>query len=385
MTKTISILGSTGSIGKQALEVVDGLPERFNIFALSAGRNIELLKQQIAKYNPRIVSVATERLAGELVKEIKNIEILWGKEGLKQIAGNSANDMVLIAVTGLNGLEPAISAIKNGIDIALANKETLVSAGNYITEMAKENNTRIIPVDSEHSAIYQCIQGRKTSEINKIILTASGGPFRTSSPDELNNADVKTTLAHPRWSMGDKITVDSATLMNKGLEVIEAHWLFGTDYDDIEVIIHPQSIIHGAVEFSDGSVISQMGLPSMHIPVQYALTFPETLQGIKTGSLDLAEIAQLEFEKPDLQKFPCLELAYEAGKKGGTAPAVLNAANEEAVYAFLKGKIKLTDIAKIVRTVLDEHETLQNPSFGDVIEIDRITRHNTTKYLMSRL
>ncbi len=379
MTRTISILGSTGSVGKQALEVIDGLSEKFNVFALSAGRNIELLEQQITNYKPQVVSVATQKLAIELGRKIKNTEILWGQDGLKQIAGNSENDIVLIAVTGLNGLEPAISAIKNGIDIALANKETLVAAGNIVTRLSRENNTEIIPVDSEHSAIYQCIRRKDSSKINKIILTASGGPFRTSSIEEINNADIETTLAHPRWSMGDKITVDSATLMNKGLEVIEAHWLFGIDYNNIEVIIHPQSIVHGAVEFLDGSVISQIGLPSMHIPVQFALTYPEMFSGIKTNSFDLTEIAKLEFEKPDLKKFPCLELAYEAGKKGGTYPAVLNAVNEEAVYAFLQRKIKLTDIAQIVARVLDRHDVIENPSFDDILEVDKNSRELAVK------
>ncbi len=384
MTRTISILGSTGSIGKQALEVIDGLPGKFSIFALAAGNNIELLKQQITKYKPQVVSVGTEELALELEKEVKNVKVLQGQEGLKQIAGDSQNEVLLVAVTGLNGLEPTIYAIENGIDIALANKETLVSAGSIVTGLAKEKNVNIIPVDSEHSAIYQCIGG-KNSAINKIILTASGGPFRTSSIKQINNADVETTLAHPKWSMGSKITVDSATLMNKGLEVIEAHWLFSLDYKDIEVIIHPQSIVHGAVEFIDGSVISQMGLPSMHIPIQFAITYPEKFTGIKTGSLDLTQISRLDFEKPDLNRFPCLEMAYEAGKNGGTYPAALNAVNEEAVYAFLKGKIKLTDIAKIVSKALEQHENIPDPSFKDIMEVDKYSRKIVSEYLLSKL
>lgn len=383
--RTVSILGSTGSIGKQALEVIDGLPGEFNIFGLAAGKNIELLKHQINKYKPEVVSVETEELAQSLSRELKKTEVFWGQEGLKLIAGNSSNETVLISVTGINGLEPTISALQNGINVALANKETLVASGKIVTELAKKKNSKIIPVDSEHSAIYQCLTGKENLGINKIILTASGGPFRTSSPDIMQNADIKTTLAHPRWSMGEKITVDSATLMNKGLEVIEAHWLFSVDYEKIQVVIHPQSLVHGAVEFADGSVISQMGIPSMHIPVQYALTHPKVMPGIKTGSLDLTQVSALEFEKPDFKKFPCLKLAYEAGKQGGTYPAALNAANEEAVYAFLKGKIKLTDIPFIVEKALDNHNGVQEYSIQDILKADAYSRDFTSQYLMSAL
>ncbi len=384
MTKTISILGSTGSIGRQALEVVDGLPGSFNIFGLAAGRNLELLKKQIAKHKPELVSVATRELAFRLGKEFKGIEIVWGKDGLKQIAENSRNDLALVAVTGLNGLEPTISAINNGVNVALANKETLVSAGNIVTRLAKEKKVSIIPVDSEHSAIYQCIKGKDYSLVNKIILTASGGPFRTKSPEEIQNATVENTLNHPSWFMGDKITVDSATLMNKGLEVIEAHWLFGLDYTKIKVVIHPQSVIHGAVEFLDGSVISQMGLPSMHIPIQFALTYPGIYPGIKSNSLDLTQISNLEFEPPDLNRFPCLKLAYEAGKKGGTCPAVLNAVNEEAVYAFLQGKIRLTDIAHIVAESLEQLDNINNPSYDDILEVDKTSRKIVDEVFLSK-
>ena len=384
MKRTISILGSTGSIGTQAMEVIENLSGRFNIHGLSAGKNINLLKKQIKKFKPKVVSVSTKELACELYRDIKNIEILWGKEGLKKIAGNQSNDIVLIAVTGLNGLEPTISAIENRIDVALANKETLVSAGNIVTKLAKEYGVRIIPVDSEHSAIYQCIGTKDYSRIKKIILTASGGPFWTKSIEEISNATLKTTLAHPKWSMGNKITVDSATLMNKGLEVIEAHWLFGVDYDDIEIVIHPQSIVHSAVELLDGSVISQMGLPSMHIPIQFALTYPKTLKGIKTESLDLADIANLTFEKPDFDRFPALKLAYETGKKGGTYPAALNAINEEAVYAFLKEKIKLTDIVKIVSKGIEVHKNIISPSFEDILEADKVSRQFVSEYFANK-
>jgi len=398
MKRKISILGSTGSIGKQALEVVDCLQEKFEIVGLSAGSNLEEFKKQIKKYNPEFVSVKTQELAQELKKDIKNKEILWGNEGLVEIAKNTQNHTVLIAVTGLNGLFPALAAIDNGINIALANKETLVAAGNIVMRKAKEKGVKILPVDSEHSAIFQCLASRITvasknefkpckenssfpfrafapaSHVKKIIITGSGGPFRNKSLEEIKKATLEETLAHPNWSMGDKITVDSATLMNKGLEVIEAHWLFGVDYRDIEVVIHSQSIVHSAVEFLDGSVIAQMGLPSMHIPIQYALTYPENFEGIKTGTMDFAQIGKLEFEKPDLKKFPCLNLAYEAGIKGGTYPTVLNASNEEAVYSFLRKEIKLTEIYNIVYKTLEQHCNIKNPELGDIIKADKEAR-----------
>ena len=383
MKRTISILGSTGSIGKQALEVVEALPGKFEIFALAAGKNIKLLKEQIEKFRPKVVSAGTEELANELRTQVKGVEVLFGEEGLKEIASNRKNDIVLMAVTGLNGLAPTLAAIENGIDIALANKETLVAAGNIVTAKAKENNVHIIPVDSEHSAIYQCLSSRREA-VKKIILTASGGPFRTKTLEEMQNAGVEETLAHPRWNMGEKITVDSATLMNKGLEVIEAHWLFGVDYDDIEVIIHPQSIVHGAVEFADGSVIAQMGLPSMHIPIQFALTYPESCEGIKTNSLDLTQISKLEFKKPDLNKFPALEMAYLAGKKGGTYPTALNALNEEAVYAFLAGDIKLTDITEIVTKGLEQHQNIKNPSYEDILDTDKASKGFIADYFIKK-
>jgi 1-deoxy-D-xylulose-5-phosphate reductoisomerase len=262
-----------------------------------------------------------------------------------------------------------------------SNKETLVAAGNIVMERAEKNNVSILPVDSEHSAIYQCISNKNANYIKKLIVTGSGGPFRERSYSEIKNATVKETLSHPKWSMGDKITVDSATLMNKGLEVIEAHWLFGVDYKNIEVIIHPQSIIHSAVEFKDGSVLAQLGVPSMHIPIQYAMTYPDRYEGLETGSLSLIETARLDFEKPDLEKFPCLKLAYEAGIKGETYPAVLNALNEEAVYAFLKGKIRLTEISGIVEKGLAAHTSVKNPDLSDIIQSDKWAREFSRKIL----
>lgn len=370
MSKQISILGSTGSIGKQALEVVESLPDQFKIYGLAAGSNIKTLIEQIKNYKPEVVSVKDEATAILLSKEISGIEILYGNDGLIEIAGSGENNLVLVAVTGITGLFPTLAAINSKSNIALANKETLVAAGNIVMERAARNSVSIIPVDSEHSAIHQCLNYQSPELINKLIITASGGPFRTKSIEEIQKATVEETLTHPKWSMGDKISVDSATLMNKGLEVIEAHWLFGTDYENIEVIIHPQSIIHSAVEFNDGSVIAQMGVPSMHIPIQYALTFPDRYKGLKTNSLSLTDIAKLDFEKPDLDKFPCLKLAYEAGKKGDTYPVVLNAANEEAVYAFLDKKICLTDIAKTVEKCLEAHNSIKNPNLDDIIQTD---------------
>lgn len=380
--KKISILGSTGSIGKQALEVVGFCKDRFQIVGLAAGSKVDEFKEQIKRFNPVFVSVKTKEHALEIEKEFPTLEVFWGSEGLCEISKNHQNDIVLVAVPGMNGLFPSLAAIENGIDIALANKETLVAAGNIVMQKAKGKKVKIIPVDSEHSAIFQCLESRKFHQeeelpIRKLLITGSGGPFRNKTFEEIKNATPEETLAHPNWCMGEKITVDSATLMNKGLEVIEAHMLFGVDYKDIEVVIHPQSIMHSAVEFFDGSVIAQLGLPSMHIPIQYALSYPQTFSGIKTGSLDFAAIGRLKFEAPDLERFPCLKLSYEAGIKGGTYPAVLNAANEEAVYAFLKKKIRLTDIHRIVYEALENHSCIDSPDapcLESIIQADSDSR-----------
>ena len=372
MKKKISILGSTGSIGRQALEVVDKMPDNFEIYALAAAHNIELISEQIRKYNPEVVSMDDKDAALALEKEFPELKVLCGNDGLVEIAQNAINDIVLVSVTGLNGLFPTLAAINSNVDVALANKETLVAAGDIVNERLKKSKAKLLPVDSEHSAIHQCI--KDISMVRKLLITASGGPFRDKSLEDMKNASVEQTLNHPKWHMGSKITVDSATLMNKGLEVIEAHHLFGVDYDDIEVVIHPQSIIHSAVEYNDGSVIAQMGIPSMHIPIQYALTYPERSEGIKTDSFDFTQIGQLTFEKPDFKKFRCLELAYHSGKEGGTNPVVLNAANEVAVYAYLENKIPLYRIWEIVEEALSKHKTLRNPSLADIIEVDKHTR-----------
>jgi len=364
MKRKISILGSTGSIGRQALEVIERLSDKFEIVALTAGSNTDLLNQQIAKFKPKYASASD-----------KNAIIGAEYLPIEEICSNKENDIILVAVSGRIGLKPTITAINNGIDIALANKETLVMAGDFVMSLAKEKGVNIIPVDSEHCAIHQCI--KDLAQVEKLIITASGGPFLKKSIEEMKNATVEQALAHPRWDMGRKITVDSATLMNKGLEVIEAHHLFGMNYDKIDVVVHPQSIIHSAIEYLDGSVIAQIGLPSMHIPIQYAITYPERFEGIKSKSFSFSEIARLDFEEPDWNKFKALRIAYECGKKGGSAPVCMNAANEEAVFAFLNGKIKLFDIINSVEKMLEQHNLVKTPTMNEIFAIDEEIRIKT--------
>ena len=368
MKRKISILGSTGSIGRQALEVIEKLSEQFEIVALAAGSNVELLNEQIRKFKPKYAS-ATDLTLIEGANPVS----------LQEICSNKENDIILVAVSGKIGLKPTITAINNGIDIALANKETLVMAGDIVMPLAKEKGVNIIPVDSEHCAIHQCI--KDISQVDRLIITASGGPFLNKTIEEMKNATVEQALAHPRWNMGKKITVDSATLMNKGLEVIEAHHLFGTDYDSIDVVVHPQSIVHSAIEYVDGSVIAQLGLPSMHIPIQYAITYPERLEGIKSRSFSFSEVARLDFEEPDWNKFKALSLAYEAGKMGGSATVCLNAANEESVFEFLDGKIKLFDIINNVEEMMSKHNVVKNPTIDEIFEIDKEVRAKTRERL----
>lgn len=379
MKKKISIIGSTGSIGTQALEVVEKIQDQFEILALSGGDNIELLKKQIKNFSPKTVCVKSDSAKKELESEFSNIKILCGNEGLEEICSDKQNDLIVMAVSGKIGLNPTLCAIKNKIDIALANKETLVMAGDIVMSQARQNDVSIIPIDSEHCAIHQCI--KNISDVRKLIITASGGPFRNKSLNEIKMATVEQTLAHPKWNMGKKITVDSATLMNKGLEVIEAHHLFDFSYDDIDVIIHPQSIIHSAVEYKDGSVVAQIGLPSMHIPIQYAITYPKRVEGIKTDSFSFLDAKRFDFEAPDLEKFPCLKLAYEAGRIGGSATTCLNAANEEAVFAFLDGKIKLYNIYEIVEKMMASHNVIQSPSIEEIFDIDEEIRIKTRELI----
>ncbi len=368
MKKKISILGSTGSIGTQALEVISKLDKDFEVVSLCAGNNITLLKEQITRFNPKIVSVKSEENTDELKKQFPHITFLYGDEGLCEAAQNSENDMVLIALSGKAGLKPTLSAIDSKIDIALANKETLVMAGDIVMKRAKEQEVKILPVDSEHSAIFQCLDER--NDIKNLIITSSGGPFRTWTKEQMKSADLSQALAHPRWNMGRKITVDSATLMNKGLEVIEAHHLFNVDYNNIKVVVHPQSYLHSAVEYYDGSIIGQLGIPSMHIPIQYALTYPKRVEGIETGSFDFIKASKLEFFEPDCEKFPCLKAAFEAGKTGGTATVCLNASNEEAVFAFLNGEIQFLDIYTIVKQCMEEYSVINNPTIDDILSED---------------
>lgn len=366
--RKISIIGSTGSIGRQALEVLERLDDKFEITALAGGSNTDLLREQAEKFRPKYVS--SDKYDARL-SNITGVKYL--QNGLEEICSNKAeNDIILVAVSGKIGLKPTLKAIEAGIDIALANKETLVMAGDIVMKKAREKGVKILPVDSEHSAIHQCI--KDINQVRKLIITASGGPFLKKTVDEMRNATVAETLAHPKWNMGKKITVDSATLMNKGLEIIEAHHLFNMDYDDIDVIIHPQSVVHSAIEYKDGSVIAQLGVPSMHIPIQYAITYPERYEGIKTQSFSFADVARMDFEKPDFNKFPSLNYAYKAGKKGGSATTSLNAINEEAVFAFLRGEIKLCKIYDLIENLMPKCTFIAKPTIDEILELDREAR-----------
>ena len=373
-TKNLAILGSTGSIGTQTLEVLEGLQnqELFNVVSMSCGNNIDLFVEQVKKFNPKKVCAGNEKGAKELKSIFPKLEIFYGEEGLIELACDKSLDIMLTGTSGYVGLKPTLCAIENGTDIALANKETLVMAGDIVMEAAKCHNAKILPVDSEHSAILQSSAG-KFDLLDKIIITASGGPFLNKTKEEILNATFVDALKHPRWNMGKKITIDSATLMNKGLEVIEAHHLFNLPYEKIEVVVHPESIVHSAVEFKDGSIVAQIGLPSMHIPIQYALCYPSREVGVKTNSFSLLG-QNLTFRAPDFEKFPCLKMAYEAGQLGGTAPVVLNAANEVCVYKFLEGKIGIKDIIKTVEAELENHKLIKNPSLNEIFEVDREIR-----------
>lgn len=376
--RRIIILGSTGSIGTQALEVIGKLKNKFEIVGLAGGNNTDLLLEQVKKFRPKHVSSATyDRRLREYAT------YLYDLNELCSLAGET--DIILVAVSGRTGLRPTLTAIENGIDVALANKETLVMAGDIVMAKARKKGVNIIPVDSEHSAIHQCI--KNPAHVRKLIITASGGPFLHKTAEDMRLATIEETLNHPRWKMGKKITVDSATLMNKGLEIIEAHHLFNIDYDNIEVVIHPQCYVHSAVEYIDGSVIAQLGVPSMHIPIQYAISYPERFAGLKSESFSFTDIARLDFEKPDFEKFPSLNFAYEAGKKGGNATTILNAINEEAVFAFLNGKLKLTGIYNIIEKLAPKCDFIQSPTLDDIIESDKQAREltrNRIKYYAHR-
>lgn len=383
MRKKVSILGSTGSIGVQTLEVVRNLNlNNYNIkvIGLAAGSNIELLEKQALEFMPEAVSVKDEELANKLDKRLKGtgIEVLYGLEGLIQIAVLENAELILNSVVGVAGLLPTLEAIRKGKDIALSNKETLVAAGKLVMEEARKYEVDIIPVDSEHSAILQCLMGNDKKSLSKILLTASGGPFRGRNLEQLETVTPSDALKHPNWNMGAKITIDSATLMNKGLEVIEARWLFDIVPDNIEVLIHPQSIIHSMVEYTDGSVIAQLGKPDMRIPIQFAITYPER-QYSNFNKLDFKLQKELTFEEPEYENFPCLRLAFDAIKECGTMPAVMNAANEVAVSLFLENKIKFTDISLMINSVMDSHKVNNNPSINDIIEVDEWARKEAMK------
>lgn len=372
--KKISILGSTGSIGTQTLEVCDSLSD-VRIMGLSVNKNIKLAEEQIRKYRPKLISVVDEDAAKQLKISVSDTDtkVISGKDSMSEVSTMPEIDTVVTSVVGIAGLEPTMNAIKSGVDIALANKETLVTAGSLVIDAARDNNVRILPVDSEHSAIFQCIGSHNSSQINRLIITASGGSFYGKTAQELRDVTVKEALNHPNWSMGRKITIDSATLMNKGLEVIEAHWLFGMEYDNIDVVIHRESIVHSLVEFKDNSVLAQMGLPDMKLPIHYALCYPARVPSA-VKQLNLWEIGKLTFAKPDFDTFRCLPLAINAGRAGGTMPTVLNGANEVAVELFLNGKIRFCDIAGIVESAVSNHKNVLNPSLDDIIDTDRNVR-----------
>jgi 1-deoxy-D-xylulose-5-phosphate reductoisomerase len=373
--KRLAILGSTGSIGVSTLEIVAEHPDCFEVVALTAGRNLALLEEQIIRFNPQMVAVPDQMNAQRLQERIgnKGPQILYGVDGLIACAADSPVDMVVSAIVGAAGLEPTLAAIHAGRDVALANKETLVIAGELVMAAVAESGCRLFPVDSEHSAIFQSLQGHRQEDVRRLILTASGGPFRNWSFDDLQEVTPKDALAHPNWTMGRKITIDSATMMNKGLEVIEAHWLFEISVDRIDVHIHPESIVHSLVEYVDGALVAQLGIPDMKTPIAYALTYPERLP-LDLPALDLCRLGKLHFAAPDSQCFPCLSLAYEAIRRGGTTPAVLNAANELAVEAFLAEKIHFLDISRVISAVVEKHTTSPASSLNQILAADSWAR-----------
>lgn len=380
--KNVVVLGSTGSIGRNALSVLSDFSDRFKVFGFSTNTNTDLLQQQIQRFQPQMVAI-TNRKGFEAFQKTDETEILFGIDGLKKLCSEPEVDLVINALVGSVGLLPSFEAVESGKDLVIANKETLVIAGDLLIRKAKKKNVRILPIDSEHSAILQCLLTGKKEEVRRLILTASGGPFLKRGKEDLRNIKVNEALSHPTWEMGKKITVDSATLMNKGLEVIEAHWLFDMPADKIRILIHPQSIVHSMVEFVDGSLIAQMSVPDMKIPIQYALFYPERLP-TNNRPLDLSQVKNLTFEEPDQEKFPCLEICYRALEMGGTAPAVLNAANELGVKAFLEEKISFIDICEIVKETLKHHQVMENPSLDDILNADKWSREEAERIMNSR-
>ena len=381
MKRRISILGATGSIGVNALKVVSHLENELEVVYLSANKNMTLLIKQIRKYQPKAVCIVDEESYNQVKEEVQslNIEILFGRSGLLELAKRSDVDVMLNALVGAPGMEPTLLAIKAGVDVALSNKESLVMAGNIIKKAQEQSGAEIFPVDSEHSAIWQCLVGEELEDLNRIILTGSGGPFRQKEISLFSNITVKEALNHPNWDMGEKITIDSATMMNKGLEVIEAYWLFRIDPDQINIIVHPQSIIHSMVEMKDGSVKAQMGVPDMKVPIQYALTYPRHIEAT-WEKLDLINCADLTFEKPDYNRFPCIALGFKVLERFGSSGAALNLSNDYAVYRFLNEEIQFTDIPRINESVLEEHPWIEEPSLEDLLELDEWVKNYVTTY-----
>ena len=375
----VAILGSTGSIGCNTFRVLEALgPEKFRVVALAAGRNVRVLVEQIVRHQPDLVSVENESVREQLKAELiaRNCSvplIVTGEKGLVAVATHPEADCLVSATVGAVGFVPTLRALEAGKRVALANKETLVMAGELMTRAAEKSGAEILPVDSEHNALHQCLRGETVSEVRRIILTASGGPFRTRDKAAIQSATVAEALQHPTWNMGAKITIDSATLMNKGLEVIEAHWLFGFGADEISIVVHPESIVHSLIEMVDGSVIAQMGITDMRHAIQYALTYPDRYNS-ELAPLDLARLSSLHFEEPDLERFPCISLAYRALRTGGTLPAAMNAANEEAVQAFIKERISFADIPQVIQGVMDEHRTRDVKDLDAVVDADRSAR-----------
>jgi 1-deoxy-D-xylulose-5-phosphate reductoisomerase len=378
MKKGVTVLGATGSVGRNALAVIDSLRERFHVVGLAACSNAEALGRLAEHFRPRYAAVADEGKADVLRANCPaETEVLAGPEGVLKVAAAPEADIVLSAIVGAAGLRPVLAAIERGTTIALANKEPLVMAGGIITARSRECSATLLPVDSEHSAIFQCLCGKTDQKVHRIVLTASGGPFYNASADTLEHVTPEQALEHPTWDMGAKISVDSATLMNKGLEVIEAHWLFGVPVEDIEVVIHPSSVVHSLVEFVDGSIIAQLSRSDMKLPIQYALTYPERVES-QVERLSITDVSPLEFFTPSFEKFPCLGLAYEAARAGGTMPAVLNAANEVAVEGFFNRELRLSDIPAVIERVMSQHTPVREPALDDILAADEWARERAT-------
>lgn len=379
--KKIAILGSTGSIGTQTLEIVRNNKD-LQVTALAAGRNVELLEKQVREFHPSLVAVWDEKDALDFKNRVSDLslEVVWGMDGLLQVAEHEPSEVLVTAIVGMIGIQPTIAAIKAGKDIALANKETLVTAGHIIMPLAKECGVSILPVDSEHSAIFQSLNGENRNRLEKILLTASGGPFRGKTRAELENMSVRDALKHPNWSMGKKVTIDSASLVNKGLEVMEARWLFDVDLDQIQVVIHPQSIIHSAVQYTDGGIMAQLGTPDMKLPIQYALFYPDR-RPMAGKRVDFFELGQLTFEAPDMETFRGLALAYQAARTGGSLPTVFNAANEKAVALLLEEKIRFVQIPELIQACMEEHKLIENPTVEQILQAEAETYEQVRKVI----